>query len=84
MPIYPNDPAFGGIAPRQLRRGDLAQVQNYVPADGELVFSTSTRQLYVGDGNTVGGHLITGGTSQNFDFGTFSNPAGFTLDMGSF
>ena len=61
MPFYPNDPFFNGIAPIQLRRGSLAQVQQYVPAAGELVLSTDTTQLYVGDGTTVGGSLITGG-----------------------
>lgn len=61
MPFYPNDPFFNGIAPVQLRRGSLAQVQQYVPAAGELVLSTDTTQLYVGDGTTVGGSLITGG-----------------------
>jgi hypothetical protein len=82
MPIYPNDPAFGGIQPTQLRRGTFAKVQNYVPASGELVFSTSTYQVFVGDGSTIGGHLVTGGGGGNLDFGTITVPAGFTLDLG--
>ena len=83
MPIYPDDPAFNGILPLQLRRGSLDKVENYVPAQGELVFSTSTNQVFVGDGTTVGGHLVTGGAVQSLDFGTFSSPASFTLDLGS-
>lgn len=84
MPIYPNDPAFNGILPTQLRRGSLAKVENYVPAQGELVFSTTTNQVFVGDGVTVGGHLVTGGAVVDFDFGTFSNPQVFSLDLGTF
>lgn len=68
MPIYPDNPFFQGIAPKQLRRGSLAEVQNYVPAVAELVYSTSTNELFAGDGVTVGGIPITGGAS-NYDFG---------------
>lgn len=68
MPIYPDNPFFGGIAPKQLRRGTAAEVANYVPAVAELVLSTSTNELFVGDGTTVGGIPITGGAS-NYDFG---------------
>jgi hypothetical protein len=82
MPTYPSDYQ---IPPFQLRRGSLAQVTNYVPAQGELVFSTSTNQVYVGDGNTVGGILVAGGgAGGDLDFGTFTAPAGFTLDLGTF
>ena len=84
MPIYPNDPYFGGIAPKQLRRGSLAEVQNYVPAMAELVYSTTTNQLYVGNGSTVGGLLIVGGAGGSLDFGYILQPAGFTLDLGTF
>ena len=84
MPIYPNDPYFGGIAPKQLRRGSLAEVQNYVPALAELVYSTTTNQLYVGTGNAVGGLLLSGGGAGSLDFGYILAPAGFSLDLGSF
>ena len=83
MPIYPNDPYFGGIAPKQLRRGSLAEVQNYVPALAELVYSTTTNQLYVGTGNAVGGLLLSGGGAGSLDFGYILAPAGFSLDLGS-
>jgi hypothetical protein len=83
MPIYPNDPVFGGIAPKQLRRGSLAEVQNYVPALAELVYSTTTNQLYVGNGTTAGGLLLNGGDG-GLDFGYILAPAGFSLDLGTF
>ena len=84
MPIYPNDPYFGGNEPKQLRRGSLAEVQNYVPALAELVYSTTTNQLYIGTGDTVGGLLVGGGAGGGLDFGFILAPAGFTLDLGSF
>ena len=86
MPIYPDNPFFGGVAPKQLRRGTLAEVQNYVPALAELVYSTTTNQLYIGTGDTVGGLLISGGggAGGSLDFGYILQPAGFTLDLGSF
>jgi len=82
MPIYPSDYV---TPPLQLRRGPTAKVSDYVAAQGELVFNTSTNQVYVGDGVTVGGILVTGGGGGgNLDFGTFAAPAGFTLDLGIF
>jgi len=79
MPIYPSN---FSIPPLQMRRGTLPQISNYVPAQGELVVSTSTNQLYVGDGVTVGGWLISG-NGGNLDFGSITAPAGFSLDLGS-
>jgi hypothetical protein len=53
----------------QLRRGTNTERQTITPAEGELVYTTDTKALYVGDGTTVGGNVITssggggGGTS---------------------
>ena len=52
MPIYPNDL---DIPPFQFRRAIATTVSNYVPAQGEPVWSTDGQTLYVGDGTTVGG-----------------------------
>jgi len=82
MPIYPNDPAFNGFLPLQLRRGSYDRTQNYVPAEGELIYSTSTYQVYVGDGTTVGGWLV-GGAAGSLDFGTILNPSSYNLDLGN-
>ena len=71
------------IPPFQLRRGTYAQVQNYVPAVGELVFAIDTLQVYVGDGVKVGGWLIGGSGIGNYDFGTITNPNGGVLDFGT-
>lgn len=81
MPTYPSDYI---TPPLQLRRGSEDKVVDYVAAEGELVYSTSTKQVYVGDGVTPGGTLIAGGGGGNLDFGTFTVPAGFTLDLGTY
>jgi hypothetical protein len=67
--IYPNDPYFNGFEPHQSRRGTTAQVANYVAASGEIIFNTDTKKVFVGDGTTPGGILISGGGEANYDFG---------------
>jgi len=39
----------------QMRRGALAQVQTYQAAQGEMVISTTTNEVFIGDGVTTGG-----------------------------
>ena len=39
----------------QIRRGTDAQRQGITPLAGELIFTTDTKKLFVGDGSTVGG-----------------------------
>ena len=46
--------------PLQIRRGSTAQRLTITPLPGELVYDTTTGQLYVGDGATVGGTTTTG------------------------
>jgi len=43
----------------QLRRGTDAERSAVTFADGELVYTTDTKKLYVGDGATAGGNSIT-------------------------
>lgn len=62
-------PADYPIPPQQQRRGTLTQVQQYVAAEGEIVYSTSTKQVFIGDGVTPGGVLINSTATSNFDFG---------------
>jgi len=45
----------------RLRRGTDAERLQITPAQGELIYTTDTKVLYVGDGSTVGGTLVTGG-----------------------
>jgi hypothetical protein len=44
-----------------LRRGLEADRLSFVPEEGELIYVTDTKSVYVGDGETPGGILITGG-----------------------
>lgn len=44
----------------RLRRGTDSQRQLITPVEGEMIYTTDTRELYVGDGDTVGGIKISG------------------------
>lgn len=44
----------------RLRRGTDAERQLITPVQGELIYTTDTKLLYVGDGSTAGGTLISG------------------------
>ena len=45
----------------KLRRGTDAARQNFTPAEGELIYTTDNKQLFVGDGLTPGGNPASGG-----------------------
>jgi len=42
----------------KIRRGTNAERLTITPAQGELIYTTDTKKLYVGDGTTVGGTAI--------------------------
>jgi hypothetical protein len=42
----------------QIRRGTNAERQLMIPLQGELIFTTDTKKLYVGDGTTQGGIVV--------------------------
>ena len=43
----------------KLRRGLSANRTDIVPAEGELIYTTDTKLIYVGDGTTPGGNVVT-------------------------
>lgn len=45
----------------RLRQGLAADRTSVTPASGELIYTTDTKLVYVGDGSTAGGNLISGG-----------------------
>ena len=49
----------------QIRRGTAAQLANITPTSGELIYTTDTKLVYVGDGTTAGGIAIAVGGSGN-------------------
>jgi hypothetical protein len=42
----------------QIRRGTNAERQSFIPLQGEIIFTTDTKKLYVGDGTTTGGIAV--------------------------
>lgn len=46
-----------------LRRGLEADRLSFTPEEGELIYVTDTKQIYVGDGVTPGGILVAGGAA---------------------
>lgn len=45
----------------RLRRGTNAERQLITPKAGELIYTTDTKALYIGDGTTAGGNIVQGG-----------------------
>ena len=58
----------------KLRRGTNAERLAITPEQGELIYTTDTKQLYAGDGSTPGGTLV----SYN---GSIGGPLGSDLDL---
>lgn len=47
------------------RRGNSTEIASFTPAIGELIMNTDTNELILGDGVTVGGHIVTVQKSEN-------------------
>ena len=45
----------------QLRRGNTATISTYTGPLGEIIINTDNWGLYIQDGVTAGGHLVSGG-----------------------
>ena len=50
-----------------VRRGIDADRRNVILSEGELGYTTDTKRLYIGDGQTLGGVLIGGNSSSCFE-----------------
>lgn len=42
----------------KLKRGDYSEVSKYTPAVGELIMDLTNLKLIIGDGKTIGGHIV--------------------------
>ena len=51
----------------RLRRGTNAQRLLITPVEGELVYTTDTKRLWVGDGSTLGGIMVNSGSAYGLD-----------------
>lgn len=49
--------------PLQIRRGPTADRVAFTPVEGELIFDTQSKSLYIGDGSTAGGIAAAGLTA---------------------
>lgn len=66
--------------PLKFRRGVAADRTTITPAQGEPIYTTDTKKMYIGDGSTAGGVEVGGGTltvnTQDFtSSGTWTKPA---------
>lgn len=69
----------------QIRRGTAAQRTGITPVAGELLYTTDTKLVYVGDGTTAGGNIISGGGGGITDIVNDTTPQlGGNLDVNSF
>jgi len=66
----------------QVRRGTNAERLGITPAEGELIYTIDTKQLYVGDGTTAGGNASIAGTIDSL-LADSSPQLGGTLDLNS-
>lgn len=51
----------------RIRQGLSTDRTSITPASGELIYTTDTKFVYVGDGSTAGGNLISGAVATNLD-----------------
>lgn len=70
----------------QLRRGTNAQRTAITPLQGELLYTTDTKNLYVGDGTTAGGVIVSGGgggtdTNTTYAISTATSTGGVNLRL---
>jgi len=72
----------------RLRRGTDTERLSIVPAEGELLYTTDTKEIYVGDGSTLGGLRVTGAVTnspptltQNLDLNNFTISGTGTINV---
>jgi len=69
----------------QLRRGLSTNRTSITPATGELIYTTDTKLVYVGDGTTAGGNVISGGGGGITDIVNDTTPQlGGALDVNGY
>ena len=67
------------VAVVKVRRGLESGRTGQTPAEGEFLYTTDEKKLYIGDGTTAGGNLVTGGTGSAVSGGVATVKA--TVDL---
>jgi hypothetical protein len=49
----------------KIKRGLESARSGITPAEGEFLYTTDEKKLYIGDGTTAGGNLVSGGSVSN-------------------
>ena len=66
----------------KIRRGTDSERVTITPAEGELIYTTDTKLLYVGDGTTSGGRIVTGSGGGGTGFTGSQGDVGFAGSRG--
>ena len=66
----------------RLRRGTNAERQLITPAQGELIDTTDTKALYIGDGTTAGGIIVQGAGGGGISLNDLTDVVCIPLDVG--
>lgn len=70
----------------QVKRGIDANRAGITPAEGEIIYTTDTKKVYIGDGVTAGGNPVSSGDGvSNIDCGdssTVYSTADISIDCG--
>ena len=64
----------------RLRRGTDAERQQITPVEGELIYTTDTKQLWAGDGTTQGGTLVSADAATTLELLTDTDLTGKAND----
>ena len=67
---------IAGEANLQVRRGTATEVAEITPLEGEPVWATNTKRLFVGDGITLGGVPVGGYPLNAYSAATIDSPTG--------
>ena len=63
----------------QIKRGPSGNLSGITPADGELIYTTDTKELRVGDGTTAGGNPVEAGNPFDQSLNTTDSPSFVTV-----
>lgn len=67
----------------KIKRGPEANRQSITPDSGEIIVTTDTKRMYLGDGTTPGGNLIISIASYEWTFTSVTNQTEYTPTSGS-